>query len=79
MKIFDIHTHGIGGYHTKTESADNFLKIAEIHGSHGVSDIVPTIYPDSIESMRQNMGAVRKAMEIQKSASRPFSSRSKNC
>ena len=65
MKIFDIHTHGFGGYHTKTESADEILKIAEFQGSHGVSDIIPTIYPAPIELMRQNMDAVKKAMGIQ--------------
>ena len=66
MKIFDIHTHGISGHDTQTQSADDILKIAEIHGSHGVSDIIPTIYPAPIESMRQNMAAVSKAMAIQK-------------
>ena len=68
MKIFDIHTHGIGGYHTKSESADDILKIAEIHASQGVSDIMPTIYPAPIESMRQNLGAVKTAMGIQKNS-----------
>ncbi len=68
MKILDIHTHGIGGHDTQTQSAVDILNIAEIHGSHGVSDIIPTIYPAPIESMRQNMNAVRKAMEIQKSS-----------
>ena len=62
MKIYDIHTHGIGGYHTKTESADDILRIAEIKGSHGISDIIPTIYPSPIKAMRQNMDAVKKAM-----------------
>ncbi len=66
MKIYDIHTHGIGGYHTNTHSADDILKIAEIHGADGVSEIIPTIYPGSIESMRRNMDAVKKAMEHQK-------------
>ena len=65
MKIYDIHTHGIGGYHTKTESADDILRIAEIQGSHGISDIIPTIYPSPIKAMRQNMDAVKKAMKIQ--------------
>ena len=68
MKIFDIHTHGINGHDTQTQSADDIIKIAEIHGSHGVSDIIPTIYPASIELMRQNMEAVKKAMAIQKNS-----------
>ncbi len=65
MKIFDIHTHGISGHDTQTQSADDIIKIAEIHGSHGVTNIIPTIYPASIEIMRQNMEAVKKAMEVQ--------------
>lgn len=68
MKIFDIHTHGINGHDTQTQSADDIIKIAEVQGSFGVSDILPTIYPAPIESMRQNMGAVKKAMEIQRSS-----------
>lgn len=65
MKIIDIHTHGIGGYDTRTKSADDILKIAQIHGSFEVSEILLTIYPSSIKVMRENMEAVRKAMELQ--------------
>ncbi|MBI4681708.1 MAG: hypothetical protein HY757_01175 [Nitrospirae bacterium] len=65
MKITDIHTHGIGGFDTRTTSEDNILHIAEIHGSHGVSEIIPTVYPSSINAMRNNMLAIKKAMEIQ--------------
>lgn len=61
----DLHTHGIGNYDTRTSKPENILKIAEIHGKNGVSAIVPTIYSDSIDRMRENMEAVRKAMEIQ--------------
>lgn len=68
MKIIDIHTHGICGYDTRTASPEDILRIAEIHGSYGVSAIVPTIYPASINVMRGNMEAVKKAMEIQRSS-----------
>ncbi len=68
MKIFDIHTHGIGGHDTQTDAAEEILEIAELHGSHGVSDIILTIYPAPIDSMRQNMGAVKKAMDLQRSS-----------
>ncbi len=65
MKIIDVHTHGIGGYDTTTASVDDILKIAKIHGSFGVSEIVLTIYPAALKVMRKNMDAVKKAMEIQ--------------
>jgi N-acetylglucosamine-6-phosphate deacetylase len=71
MKIIDIHTHGIGGYDTKTTNEEHILKIAEIHGSSGVSEIIPTIYPDTIKVMRKDMTSVKKAMEKQKDLSNP--------
>jgi N-acetylglucosamine-6-phosphate deacetylase len=67
MKFIDIHTHGIGGFDTITTSEYQVLKIAEIHGSHGISEIIPTVYPSSIKTMRENMLAIKKAMEIQES------------
>jgi N-acetylglucosamine-6-phosphate deacetylase len=70
MKIIDIHTHGIGGYDTKSNKVEDILKIAEIFGSQGVAEIIPTIYPSSIKVMRENMMTVKKAMEKQHSALR---------
>jgi len=68
MKIIDIHTHGIGGYDTRATTEEHILKIAEIQGACGVSDILLAIYPSSIHGMREYMGTVRKAMEIQRSS-----------
>ena len=68
MKITDIHTHGIGGYDTRTTTEEHILKIAAIQGSYGISDILLTIYPSSIQGMREHMETVRKAMEIQQSS-----------
>ena len=68
MKIIDIHTHGIGSHDTQTTSEDEILKIAEVQGLHGVTDIIPAMYPCAVESMRRNMGAVTKAMDVQKSS-----------
>jgi N-acetylglucosamine-6-phosphate deacetylase len=65
MKAVDIHTHGIGGYDTRTTVEDHILKIAEIHGSYGVSEILLTIYPATIRLMRENMAIVREAMKRQ--------------
>ena len=70
QKIIDIHTHGIGGYDTRTTVEDHILKIAEINGSYGISEIIPTIYPATIKVMRENMMMVKKAMELQKTEDR---------
>src|SRR3972149_6991452 len=69
MKVIDIHTHGIGGYDTRSGKEKDILKIAEIFGSQGVSEIILTIYPSSIKVMRENMMAVKKAMERQRDIS----------
>jgi len=69
MKIIDIHTHGIGGYDTRATNADEILKIAEIHGSCGVSEILLTIYPSTIRLMRNNIETVKRAIEKQKEMS----------
>jgi N-acetylglucosamine-6-phosphate deacetylase len=65
MPIIDIHTHGIGGYETRGATPQDILKIAEIHGSHGIDTIIPTIYSGSIDEMRADITAVKKAMEMQ--------------
>jgi N-acetylglucosamine-6-phosphate deacetylase len=67
MKVMDIHIHGTGGYATRTADPSDLLKLAEIQGAHGVSAIIPTIYPAGIDEMRANMEAVKKAMELQTS------------
>ena len=66
MSIIDIHAHGLGGYDTKSATPENILRIAEIHGSCGVSAIIPTIYSGPIDLMRADIAAVKKAMELQK-------------
>jgi len=65
MKVIDIHTHGIGGFDTTSASVDAILRIAEIHGASGVSEIVLSIYSAPIPIMRRQMELVRKAMERQ--------------
>jgi len=69
MRCIDIHIHGAGGYDTRTDSEDDILKISEILASQEVSEIIPTIYPATINEMRKNMMAVRKAMEKQRGIS----------
>jgi len=68
LNIIDIHTHGIGGYDTRGATPETILKIARLHGAHGVSAILPTIYPAPIEKMRADMAAVKEAMAQERSA-----------
>jgi len=68
MKTIDIHTHGIGGYDSRSADVNHILRIAEIQGSCGVLEIVLTIYPSVISVMRENMEIIKKAMEIQDAA-----------
>ncbi|MBF0558871.1 MAG: hypothetical protein HQL08_08835 [Nitrospirae bacterium] len=65
MNVIDVHTHGAAGLDTRSSDPYQVLSIADIHGSLGVSAILPAIYPAAIKVMRQNMAAVKEAMEIQ--------------
>lgn len=67
MNAIDIHIHGIGGYDTRTFHIEHILKIAEIEGKEGVSEIILTIYPSTIKVMRQNISLIKEAMELQDS------------
>jgi N-acetylglucosamine-6-phosphate deacetylase len=67
MKIIDIHTHGIGGYDTKSNKVEDILKIAALFGAQGVAEIILAIYPSTIKKMREDMMTVKKAMEKQRS------------
>ncbi len=70
MKIIDIHTHGISGFDTASSSEDQILQIAKIQGGQGVTEIIPTVYSSSIRTMRENMHAIKSAMDSQKIANR---------
>ncbi len=65
IKKIDIHTHGIGGYDTHADSAYGILKIAEMQGYAGVSEIILSIYPSQIELMRLEMSIIQKAIAMQ--------------
>ncbi|MDH4232813.1 MAG: amidohydrolase family protein [Nitrospirota bacterium] len=65
--IIDLHTHGIGRYDTRLGSPEHIVRMAALHAKRGTGAILPTIYPDSIDVMRKNMEAVRKAIALQKS------------
>jgi N-acetylglucosamine-6-phosphate deacetylase len=63
--MIEIHTHGIGGFDTRYSSVEHVLKIAYMHGSDGVSHIVPAVYSAIMKTMRENMAVIREAMELQ--------------
>ncbi|MBI5195374.1 MAG: amidohydrolase family protein [Nitrospirae bacterium] len=63
--IMDLHTHGIGNYDTRTKNPEDILKIASLHGRAGTSAILPTVYSGAVRQMRENMEAVRRAMQAQ--------------
>jgi len=64
--LIDVHVHGAATYDTRTRRQDDILQMAIIHGERGTSAMLPTIYPGSIESMRDNMVAVQRAMAVQR-------------
>jgi N-acetylglucosamine-6-phosphate deacetylase len=66
MRIIDLHTHGIGGLDTRNAAPLQILKIAETQASHGISEIILSVYPGSIEAMRWHMMIIQKAIERQK-------------
>lgn len=68
--LIDIHVHGAGDYDTRTRRQDDILRVAEIHGNRGTSAFLPTIYPGPLEVMRENMGAVQRAMQAQNEGAR---------
>ncbi|MBF0320039.1 MAG: amidohydrolase family protein [Nitrospirae bacterium] len=72
MKTIDIHTHGIGGFDTRTASRKQILKIAEIQMLGGVNEIVPTIYAGDIQTMRLHMKTIKNSMELQQEARDKF-------
>jgi N-acetylglucosamine-6-phosphate deacetylase len=64
--LVDIHVHGAENCDTRTRRQDDIVRMAGIHGKRGTAALVPTVYPGSIEAMRENMTAVRRAMTTQR-------------
>src|ERR1700690_2029113 len=64
--FLDLHTHGIGKYDTRTNNASDLLKVADLHGRAGTDALCFAIYAGPVDVMRQNIDAVRKAIELQK-------------
>jgi len=65
QNVIDVHTHGTGLFDTRAGSASDIQGMAAIYGQSGVTAIIPTIYPATLDEMRRNMSAVGEAMEAQ--------------
>ncbi|GAB4544935.1 MAG: N-acetylglucosamine-6-phosphate deacetylase [Thermodesulfovibrionia bacterium] len=65
--IIDLHTHGIGRYDTRTSNHEEVLKMAEFYLKAGITAFLPTVYSGTINEMRANMEAIRRAIKIQDS------------
>ena len=72
QQLIDIHVHGADDYDTRTRRQDDILRVAARHGERGTSAIIPTVYPNSIPIMRENMDAIRRAMESRKQGAEIF-------
>ena len=64
-RIVDLHMHGIEGCDTRAADPSTILRIAEVEGRVGVSEILLSIYSGSIEVMRSQMAGVERAMRQQ--------------
>jgi N-acetylglucosamine-6-phosphate deacetylase len=72
--ITDIHTHGIGGFDTRSSDPEHLLRIAAIHGAHGIDEVILTVYPATIKVMRESMAVIKLAMSMQRSGDMPVRS-----
>jgi len=70
QQLIDIHVHGAETYDTRTRRQDDILQMANIHGDRGTAVLLPTVYPGSLETMRENMAAIRSAMTAQRAGAR---------
>lgn len=68
MAVIDIHTHGLGGFDTRSTQPEHLIRIAQMHGAKGVSEIVLTLYPSPVNLMRSQMNNIRTAMRMQQDA-----------
>jgi N-acetylglucosamine-6-phosphate deacetylase len=65
MRYIDLHTHGIAGYDTRSTEPDDYLAMADAFLSHGTGSFLPTLFPGPVNTMRAQMAAVKRAMELQ--------------
>lgn len=68
MTYIDLHTHGLGGYDSRSKDPEEYLRLSEAMARHGTSAFLPTLFPAPVEEMRLVMKAVKRAMEMQSPA-----------
>lgn len=77
-RIVDLHTHGIDGADTRDARVPALLEIAQKQRLAGVSQILLSIYSAPIETMRDQIAAVARAMKEQ-SRNRPSGEGASTC
>ena len=65
MPLVDLHTHGLAGMDSRTADPEEYLRLAESYMAHGTAAFLPTVFPGPVEQMRDQLGAIKRAMEIQ--------------
>lgn len=66
--LFDSHIHGCGGFGTEDMTIESILKMSEFLVQFGVTSFLPTVYPDSKESLFKSEEAISGAMGHEKGA-----------
>lgn len=64
--LIDVHVHGAEENDTRTRRQDDICRIAVKHGERGTAGMLPTVYPGPVAVMRDNMSAIRRAMEARR-------------
>jgi len=66
MSIFDIHFHGTEKFDVKeVKDYEQILLIAEEYGKKETDGFLLSLYPDSLDKMREKLSIIKKAMENQ--------------
>ncbi len=63
IELVDLHIHGIGDFDTTSNSTDDILKIARTEKTNGTTKMVLSVYPNDIETIRQQFENIKQAME----------------
>jgi N-acetylglucosamine-6-phosphate deacetylase len=62
--FIDIHVHGGGGHDFMDGTPEAFLKVAELHASHGTTSMLPTILTSDLDGILHTIDTYRKALSI---------------
>jgi N-acetylglucosamine-6-phosphate deacetylase len=62
--FIDIHVHGGGGHDFMDGTPEAFLKVAELHASHGTTSMLPTTLTSDLDGILHTIDTYRKALSI---------------